>query len=408
MAVVPLMKESEASDIAYCDDRLVNVRDFKTTPLGNGQNADSAFAAAKHFALTWGRQIYWPKGHYVISQTLDLRVGNQDWTQSHMVGENVNGDIVWTYSHTNQSLIEWDGVDNEPIVRVSRSQRVSGLIFRVKPGKTALCGVEWDKHPDGVQGTAVIIENCGFWGDISGVGVYGNLTYGIMVGRSGNTFNLEHGTISNCRVGSVTDYSVYYASTTGQSKYHDIKDCQFIGGKAGIASLAASYSTHCCGFHDMTESAILFRTDQPGSGIVDTINIVNTDSERCARFLDIAGGPTGTRWNVKVDNARFSINDEVAADGEWIQYLATGPFTLINTLWEYAGTYNPNNIYVAMGNSAAVARGRLLSMSNTYLNATPWRNPGLDQGPLVDTLSDKWQGADAVANINSQLGLAIA
>lgn len=388
--------------VEYVDNRLVNIRDFGGA-LGNSQNATAAMLTAREFARQWGRGLYIPKGVYQIAETVDLQDnGTEDFTQARIVGENVNGDAAWVYSHTNQSCLEWIGLPTDPMIRVSRSALVEGLMLRVAGGFSATCGVEWDKHPAGLAGTAVIIRDCGFWGAL------GDMTDGIRIGTQGNVFNLEHGQIINCRFNDVQEYGLHVMSTTGQAKYELVERCQFVGGLASVALIAGSVVLRGCGFHDATEAAILFRTDVPGSGIPDTFGCYDFDSERCHRFLRFAAGITGTPYTAIIQNGRFAITDDVAPDGEWIGFGSTGPLTIIGTHWEVAGSYNPEDIHLAMANSNAVARGRLTSIGNVYQNSTPWRNWGSDEGPLVTTLSDRWRGVGATANIASQLDLAIA
>lgn len=227
-------------DNQHVDDRLVSVDDFATGGLyyarSGGPGADIIIERARQFALVHRRSLYFPQGHYRITQPIDLSLnGSQDTVQMSLIGDNATDDLY----HGSESLIEWNSsVKDNMILAHGRGLRVAGLTLRAAPGKAVDACIDIDKGALSI-GTRIVVENCLMYGDAGGG--YGSIDYGIAGARGTPAQgNVESIAIRSCSILAATEAGIYNGSTSGQAKWWHVWNCTI----AGVTG--ATISKHCC------------------------------------------------------------------------------------------------------------------------------------------------------------------
>jgi len=254
--------------------------------------------------------------------------------------------------------LEWDGPSDAPMLRLwSRDCIVSGLAFRVMPGRRALAAIDVDQAADR---TGACTNNT--FEHVLVTRGRGALRDGIVIGRraSGNAELLG---FSDCYFEDIEQSCVDIASTTGQSKAHRFYKCAFARARVGIRQTTGSFVTFGCSFGYLTEAAVRLRS------ITDYIAINESDSEGCARLLACDGG-SGASWAVKISGGRYALN-ALAGDGRFIDFTNGGPLLIENVL--FGENVEPRfRIRAAAAEPGAV----LLSLGNVFPNDQPYDMSG--------------------------------
>lgn len=346
--------------------------------VGNGVADDSgAFEEALAYCRANDRHLRLEYGKtYRITESIVVEnEGGEEFCGFHMYSESPSP----YFASNSGAQILWDGATTDPMLKLwAPGAGVSGVVFRVATGKATVAAIDWDKGATGLAGTTPSFRNCVF------DPLTGTMTYGIRCGVS-NATNLEYMLVDRCNFTRQTEAGIYIPNTSGQSKGHQITNSSFTYAKSGIRITSGSFRSWGCNFGRLTQAAVEVHSQ------TDTISIIATDTEECARFLDTTwnGGGSIYPWPIHISGLRASISDAVHTDGNYIKMSYPGGLILESVLFEYAGTYDPDDIKVLVqASSGGTTQSHITSRGCLYLNSSPWSSgAGL---PLVVDTSDDW------------------
>lgn len=358
-----VVAKTASGTVVQLEPAKVNVMDFGAAATGSGDDSTPILNAAL-VARTRGAKLYLPRGTYRYTTKLDFRrtgYNSLDWTGFHVEGDKASED--WIDGVTPETVLLWAGSGSDPMMQVTRGNRIEGLTFRVAIGSSTVAGLDWDKGGANEVGTRIHVERCSFWGDYGGAGALsGAMTYGIAIGRSGATNNLEFGTFRNIWAFWQATSAVAILSTTGQSKSHEFQNMQ-----VGDTTNGLEIVTGSCNWNGGGAQGCTTAINCTGAGFVDFSQIRDLNCERNGRFL--MRGSTSASAPVLISGGRFSMVTGYPTDGAHISWSAPGLLTVENTVWEDAGAGTEFIIYYGHGSEV----GAIATRNNLFLNSTPVR-----------------------------------
>ena len=212
----------------------------------------------------------------------------------------------------NNGTIHWAWAP--PMVKCySRSVTFRNITFQ--GANTVGCLINETAPAAGGICTNIIHEKCGF-ADAPYHVVIGDLGQNAAFPPNCETFVFDkcYGTMNfgTCLAG------VYVASTTQQSKQHMFRGCSWSAGGGTLQRViwchSGSFSTYDCAWANATITAI--QQDNP----VDTLTLVGTQTETCARFLQ-TGGTNTAPYPINISGGRFDCSAaSIAGDMQFIQF----------------------------------------------------------------------------------------
>lgn len=143
----------------------------------------AAVRAAATAGNAYGIPVEWPAGVIRITDTLDWRSdGTTRWNALHIRG---HLPLSLPDYGVQQTILEWDGATNDPMIRVSAGVKLENFTVRVKAGKATVAAIDHNQHTNigaPVAGKCVFRELT-ILGDLYDLGSYGTMDYGIVCAR---------------------------------------------------------------------------------------------------------------------------------------------------------------------------------------------------------------------------------
>lgn len=149
----------------------------------------AAIRAAAMAGAAYGIKVALPAGVIKITETLDWR---HDGVTNYAALD-ISGCMPSALPDygIQQTILEWHGSTNDPMIQVTRGTKLQGFLMRVAAGKSTVAAIDWDQHENhgAAKGSRIIVQHVSILGDLSGVGTYGTIDYGIAVGRNAYRLN---------------------------------------------------------------------------------------------------------------------------------------------------------------------------------------------------------------------------
>lgn len=221
-----------------------------------------AIMRAATYANSLGIELILPPGIINIDSTLDWRSdGLINWG-----GLSVRGHLPLSLPDygIQQTILEWDGVTADPMIRVSAGIKLANFTMRVKSGKETIAAIDHNQHVNigAPVGGKCVYRELTILGDLYDLASYGNMGYGIVVGRipyrrntnttqSGNgptvTFTGDPNSAYNVRIkitlGGISGTAQFDWSITGGSTWAASGVVTAASVALGVTGLTANFST---------------------------------------------------------------------------------------------------------------------------------------------------------------------
>ncbi len=316
----------------------LNVRWFGAK--GDGSTDDQpALQKAIDSSPTNAGAVYLPRGRYRINAPLVIE--DDGSLNPGKRGIRITGAHAGA-SGFSDCIIDCGFNDaSKPLLSLkSRDCIVEHVQFRVPGGTSALAAIDVDRSatPNCPASNHVFR----YLSTLTASG--GTYTYAVRLGNGNSASqNIENMRFEKCYFTDYIEDGIFLGNTMGQAKHNVVANCHFSGGKTGIRQRTGSFYSYDCGFNAHSIAAICLHTP------TDTISIINSMSEKCARFLmcpDENGGTAG--WPVQILGGRHAT-DQMHADGRFLLLSLAGPFTISGVFF---GRESPNfaNFKIAIGN----------------------------------------------------------
>lgn len=213
-----------------------------------------------------------------------------------------------------RTTLVWDGPADVPMIKFINCPEVT--LKRVDCLFSKPCHTAFQFHRQnagmGVRpATLPTLEDVRFFGD-------GKLRWPVRFTYEDQDANNEHGVFQRC---SFYGYSEYAVDIEGkQSKEHRFYQCRSEGGRGAVRAPSA-FMWEGGTVSGASHAAFLLHG---GGG--DRVVIKDVGVEASARVL-LSSERTTAGWKVTLDNVRFAA-DQLAPDGDWVQFYSTGPLTV--------------------------------------------------------------------------------
>jgi hypothetical protein len=380
----------------------INVKDYGAK--GDGTTDDTTAIQAA-IAAMWtsgnGRQLYFPKGTYIVSAKLDLS-GKQGF---RLVGDGpyatklkwagaagldfiyAMGSQVWSVEH----LSLWGLASARPSSMI-RSRMESGYVFAA----TNIKFVDVHIDSDSVDG-----YDYGIRFDTDSSGNNSEVSYiGVAVAKAKEAcFRLE---------GSQAKGHIFYNCFASESK----RGVWTYDPGSGIG--APSFNWHGGTMGNMTVAA--FQKDYPTGepAIIDGV-----DSEHCYRFFDSGNTASTQSDNVIIRNIRGSCDDTSPAPSyaDWIRYQGVGPLIIDNCQINGGVAGIPRvKVYSGgivklrftgnvLGSTDACSVSAVDQSALTYPADIDWGGGNLYRDSAGTGFTQRWEQLDILPNTPTKIGV---
>ena len=283
----------------------------------------------------------------------DYRVDSQLFITNDPVSKQRNIRLVGSNAGargSDRTRLVWHGPAEGHILQLrSRNCIIEHLDFIVSPtaSSVARSAVFVRPNPAGAPPTNNIFRHCTFHGSVGDESNFGPMRYGVIVDEAPG--NMDFFRFVKCQFRGLTEAGFFLDNSSRQSKGHTFEDCRFenpgepLG--TGIKARSGSLQCYSCFFRGL-ERAI-------HTGTLDSLTLVDTESERCKRFLDtfLGNARTSKQWPVTLLGGFFNISlgdfqtpfaDGTAFDGQYLLYTHGGQLTVQGCMFDSGDTYFQN------------------------------------------------------------------